>query len=248
MSNVIQPIADRPVIAPTRKALGVQPLQAARFLRASLRNKQDTHARTRLLECTLPASFYRKAAAFVDSPFGRKLYEQESDLTALLDDRSQWLDCGSGTVAAHYRNFVDRQNTSAKAFKDLSDTWRLADGRHDDRVDWYIERAYSTHDIVHVLFGYDFDQLGETCLLACIAPHYSSLAVSLHLKWAERKIANTEPYKGHTRSVIAEAHRNGRRAPAIWEQDIRALMRMDLAEARARLGIRLPTLYPSEPA
>lgn len=238
-----QPADPLPVIASTRKSVGIQPLRAVKYLAVSLFDNRNAIARSRLGETTLRASFYHNAAAFVDSPLGRQLYVQDGHLSDWIDDPALWSDCGPETVAVHYRRFMESQNTTAKALKELSSTWRLEDGWHEDRVEWYISRAYSAHDIAHVLFGYGFDILGEMCLMASYSPHYPSVGISIQIKHGIRQIEKAEPYKGYTRAAVAEGFRIGTNVPAIWEQDIRKLMRMNLAEARAMLGIKPPVVY-----
>lgn len=232
-----------PIIAQTRKTLGWQPRRAIKYLAMSLRNPNDAVALSRFSETTLGARFFRNAAAFVDSPTGRQLYSQESDLSEWLDDRSLWKHCGPETLAAHYLRFMERRNTTAIELRDLSRKWRLEDGWHEDRLGWYIDKAYSLHDVTHVLFGYDFDVLGEMCLMACLDTHYPSLGITLQLHFGVLRMSRNEPYKGYTRAALLEAYRNGSKVPAIWEQNIRKLMAMDLSAARESLGIVLPSIY-----
>ena len=243
MTETVELVEELPVIAPTRRSMGPQPFRAIKYLASSLWNVRDTISQARLGESTLQARFFRNAAAFADSPSGRRLYSQEGDLSDWIDDQSLWDDCGPETVAAHYQKFMERQNTNAKELKQLSRQWRMEDGWHDDRVGWYIVRAYSTHDICHVLFGYDFDVLGELCLMACISPHYPSIGIAVQLQFGARRLSGIEPYPGYAKAAVDEAYAIGRNVPAVWEQDIRELMRMDLTAARKKLGIRLPELY-----
>ena len=232
-----------PVLASTRKALGIQPLRAAKYLVLGVLNKPGSGAYARLIECTLHTSYFDRAIAFTNSPFGRELYTREGDVSDWIDDRSLWRDCGAASVARNYLNFMERQKTSARELRDLSRKWRLEDGWHNDRVEWYYARSFSLHDLTHVLFGYGFDAVGEMCVMECIKPHYPNFGMTVQRLHGLHRLARLEPRKGYAKAAIAEAERNGRKVPALWEQDIRELMRMNLSEARERLGIILPRVY-----
>jgi ubiquinone biosynthesis protein COQ4 len=103
------------------------------------------------------------------------------------------------------------------------------------------------HDIWHVLSGYRTDALGEACLVAFSYEQTRSLgfgviAVAAAGKFGKAK--NGQPY----RAAIWQAFANGKAAAWLPEVDYPSLFAEDLEAARARLGIKPPTVYLSIPA
>lgn len=221
-------------------------------LRASLRSAwqivkdpADPIAKSQLSTSTVRARFYRQAEKFVQSDFVQEMLKEEWNLTAVLDNSTRWSNCGPQTVAAQYHAFMKRQNSNAAELVSLSAKWRGNDNLYPDLIEWYKERSYATHDLYHVLCGYDFDVIGELCLLAWIQPHFPSAGMDVIMHYGVYRVAKGEGDQKHVKAAIAEAWRNSRKVAPLWEQSITGLMEMDLAEARTSLGIRDPEHYKS---
>ncbi len=113
----------------------------------------------------------------------------------------------------------------------------------DDDLTWYANRGRDTHDLYHVLTGYGRDALGEAALLGYTHSQHGGLGINFIAFMGGRTIAKEAPRNANIKAVIAEGRRNGKAATRIVDQDIDALLREPIADARARLGIKEPVLY-----
>jgi ubiquinone biosynthesis protein COQ4 len=95
----------------------------------------------------------------------------------------------------------------------------------------------------HVLTGYGRDALGEACVLAFSERHTPSWG-TLFIAWAGgAQIRKQVPREAGIFGCIREARRLGKASANIAHQDIAALLREPLANARKRLGIGKPEAY-----
>jgi ubiquinone biosynthesis protein COQ4 len=114
---------------------------------------------------------------------------------------------------------------------------------HDDDMLWYGNRLRDTHDLFHVLSGYNRDALGEASLLAFTYSQQPGLGVIFISFMGCRTIARHAPKGARIMDCFWEGKRNGAAAQRIIQQDIVALMHEPLEAARARLGIAPPVIY-----
>ena len=107
----------------------------------------------------------------------------------------------------------------------------------------YGDRLRDTHDLLHILTGYGRDALGEQCVLAFTYAQNRNLGVGfiayaggLELKY---RVAKSAPIM----KAVHEGYRIGNAAKNIVHEDIAALLREPLVNARKRLGISEPVGY-----
>ena len=140
---------------------------ALRALVRLLRDPDDTVQVFRIMRALngdTAARNYRKLLLQRD---GGRLAYRRVELAERFSDRS-WIDSlPEGTVAAAYRDFLDRTGYSAQGLADVS----YADGVFEANAEhphaWYGRRERDVHDIWHILTGYQADEpLGEACLVA----------------------------------------------------------------------------------
>ena len=110
-------------------------------------------------------------------------------------------------------------------------------------MQWYGNRLRDTHDLFHVLSGYNRDALGEASLLAFTYSQQPGLGVLFISFMGCRTIAKHAPKDARIMDCFREGKRNGAAAQKIIEQDIIALLHEPLEAARARLGIAKPVIY-----
>ncbi|MEO1731459.1 MAG: Coq4 family protein [Pseudomonadota bacterium] len=110
-------------------------------------------------------------------------------------------------------------------------------------MQWYFNRVRDTHDLFHVLTTYGRDAMGEACLLGfSYSQNYNKGALFIGYAGA-REIKKISGTKAPLLSAVREGQRLGKAAGKIVHEDIEALMREDIDEARARLGIGQPVIY-----
>jgi ubiquinone biosynthesis protein COQ4 len=168
---------------------------------------------------------------FYDDPRGRLLYEQRRTLDSTTVDLDALGRLPEGTLGRAYADFMRSRGITPEIF----------DGTPaevaDPRIAYAIQRIRQTHDLWHVVTGYETDPLGEIVLQAFMfaqvrAPSSGLLAVAGTLRGLRAR-------PGLPREVIA-GYRRGRRAEPmpmfLWEDH----WETPLATVRELLGIREP--------
>ena len=172
---------------------------------------------------------------------GRLAYEHVEIAERLSD--GQWLDSfAPGTLGAVYRDFTRAGGISPKGLVEVSNQV-MTETPHP--VAWFGRRTRDTHDLWHVLTGYNLDRLGEASLVAFSYAQTRALgwaaiaggAAILHLLHADF---------GHLRSII-QGYRTGKRARWLAGEDYLALLNQPIDAVRERLGITPPTRYLEVP-
>jgi ubiquinone biosynthesis protein COQ4 len=114
-------------------------------------------------------------------------------------------------------------------------------GWSDDQL-WFVERMANSHDLFHVVAGYDRDVTGEVGIvcytagqipllpLRMLLPYFAVLKPSQLFRWAR---------------FVRDAYRHGRETPSLACIDYEALLPKPLAEVRSEIGVR--TLQEAHP-
>lgn len=230
-------------IHPDRKPARVQPLKAWRHMQKLIANKEDTEQVFHIIEALNGNSFEKNFAAFVASPEGRRLLKERTYLPPILDDHSWIKALPEGTVGRAYVEFMEREGLSAQGLVEESAKHRAGQPDFDDDYLWFGNRLRDTHDLFHVLSGYNRDALGEASLLAFTYSQNPGNGVLFISFMGCRTIAKNAPKAARIMDCFWEGKRNGAAAQKIMRQDIIALMKEPLEDARARLGIKPPVAY-----
>ena len=177
---------------------------------------------------------------------GGRLAYQRRELAEVLMDRATLAKYPAGSVAAHYLTFTERGQISADGLADVS-----RQASRPEAIDlvhpvaWYGRRVRDTHDLWHILTGYDLTGLGEACLVAF------SYAQTKALGWALIAVATAlrgarAPGAPFARAIL-EGYRRGRAAAWLPGQDYEALLAEPLDAARARLRLTPPAVFDAIP-
>ncbi|MFN3911070.1 Coq4 family protein [Hyphomonas sp.] len=230
-------------VHPARTPSAFRPLKAWRHMQRLIANKEDTEQVFHIIEALNGQSFERNFWAFAETPAGRRLLAEKPYLPPILDDHAWIRDLPEGTVGRAYIEFMEREGLSAQGLVDESEKFRSKAREFDDDMLWYGNRLRDTHDLFHVLSGYNRDALGEASLLAFTYSQQPGLGVLFIAFMGCRTITKFAPKGARVMDCFWEGKRNGAKALRIIEQDILALMREPLVAARARLGIETPVIY-----
>jgi ubiquinone biosynthesis protein COQ4 len=236
-------LLDLPLVAPDRKVSGIRPLKVLHHFGKLVEDKEDTEQVFHIIEATKGKASHRQAWDFVCSPEGQRFIAEAADIPAMLDDHARWALCGPNSVAAHYIAFMKREGLSAAGLVAESHKWAPPESRPRDLTQWYFDRQRDTHDLFHVLSGYGRDALGEACLLGFTYEQNHNRGILFITYAGARQIKKVTGTKAPIFAAIKEGRRLGRAAAKISHQDIAALMREDIGEARTRLGIGKPEVY-----
>lgn len=236
-------LLDLPVVAPDRRTSGFRPFKVLHHFGKLVEDKEDTEQVFHIIEATKGRRIFAQARDFVTSEAGRRFMREGVDIPAMLDDHARWADCGPNTVAAHYIAFMKREGLSAAGLVAESHKWAPPETLPKDQTQWYFDRLRDTHDLFHVLTGYGRDALGEASLLGFSYEQNHNKGILFIAYAGARQIKKVTRTRAPLFAAVGEGRRLGRAAAKIAHQDIAALMREDIAEARARLAIGKPEIY-----
>lgn len=230
-------------VDPRRKPAAFRPLKAWKHMQKLIADKEDTEQVFHIIEALNGRSFERNFWAFTKTPAGQHLLAEKPYLPPILDDHSWIRALPQGTVGCAYLEFMEREGLSAQGLVDESQKHRSKTQDYDDDMHWYGNRLRDTHDLFHVLSGYNRDALGEASLLAFTYSQQPGLGVIFIAFMGCRTITKFAPKGARIMDCFWEGKRNGAKSQRIMQQDIVALMHEPLADARARLGIEKPVTY-----
>jgi ubiquinone biosynthesis protein COQ4 len=232
-----------PLTHPDRVDGGFRPFKAWGHFQKLIADKEDTEQVFHIIEALRSGTFVQLAGEFYASEFGRRTFDDGVDLVTLLDDHDALRALDAGTVGRAYLAFMEREGLTAQGLVDEYGRFRRHQPRYSDQLELYSNRLRDTHDLCHVLTGYGRDALGEACVLAysaCHTPNWGTKFIAWAGAWQIRKFV---PRNANIFGCIREARRIGKAAGNIAHQDIAALLREPLADARARLNIGKPVAY-----
>lgn len=236
-------LLDLPLLAPERKVSGFRPLKVLHHFGKLVDDKEDTEQVFHIIEATKGRRSHAQARDFIRSPEGQRFLADGVDIPAMLDDHARWADCAPNSVAAHYIAFMKREGLSAAGLVAESHRWAPPESLPRDQTQWYFDRLRDTHDLFHVLTGYGRDALGEVSLLGFTYEQNHNTGILFIAYAGARQIKKVSGTKAPLFAAIKEGRKLGRAAAKIAHQDIAALMREDIDEARTRLGIGKPEVY-----
>lgn len=232
-----------PYIDPARQRSRIKPLKAWRHMQKLIADKEDTSQVFHIVEALNGNVKISDFDRFMASEHGPELLAKHRDLAEMLDTHAPLEALPEGTVGRTYVEFMKREGLSAAGLVAESKKNNSNREQFDDDLAWYMNRARDTHDLYHVLSGYGRDPLGEATLLGYTHSQHGGLGINFIAFMGGRTIAKEVPRKANVKAVIAEGRRNGKVATRIVDQDINALLREPIADARKRLNISEPVLY-----
>jgi ubiquinone biosynthesis protein COQ4 len=236
-------LIDRPLVHPARRITGRRPIKAWRHFRKLVANKEDTEQVFHITEALKGRRTHEQAWAFIGSADGQRYLAEETNIPAMLDDHARWADCAPNTVAAHYIAFMRREGLSAAGLVAESEKFMPREKRLGDLTEWYFERLRDTHDLFHVLTGYGRDALGEASLLGFTYEQNYNRGIWFIAYAAAYQIKKQSGTAAPVYASINEGRRLGKAAKKLAHMDVEAVMRMDIGEARAMLGVGEPAVY-----
>ena len=232
-----------PYIDPSRPSARIRPFKAWKHMQNLIADKEDTSQVFQIVEALNGNAVVRDFERFMASEIGPQLLAERQFLPDMLDDHAPIEQLPEGTVGRAYLTFMQREGLSAAGLVAESEIQRDNDAEYDDDLLWYMNRLRDTHDLYHVLTGYNRDALGEASLLGYTHGQHRGRGISFIAFMGGREISKHAPREARIKDVIAEGRRNGKAAKRIIEQDISALLREPIDAARARLNIAKPVLY-----
>ncbi|MCW5829279.1 MAG: hypothetical protein KIT79_08175 [Deltaproteobacteria bacterium] len=207
-----------------------------------IQNPDDTKQAARMVEAVQGRAPLRMLRRVRRNPLGRKLLAEKPDLLAALQD-AQWLaSLPEGTLGRSYYEFCRREKLTPgglyKAVEDGFDRERFEMLGEDEKFLQMWMR--DTHDLFHVVTGYQTDLLGEISVLAFSAvqtrnPGVWFMVLAGACILAQRRMINP--------TLLMGALRMGIRARNVVVTDWKGMLSLPLEEVRNRLNITPAPAY-----
>ena len=233
-----------PLVHPDRQPLRFNWLSALQHFRNLGSDKDRTEEAFYIFEALPWVGVTDAACAFLATPRGQTIYASEPFLPDILDDHAALRRLPKGSLGQEYCDHMEHDGLTAAGLVAEFDGCRGGRVRLDDKVEWYVDRLRDTHDLLHVLTGFDRDVLGEQCVLAFVFKQRPSIG-HLFVGYAGAALTRfNSPWKVPILRAVLEARQIGKACPPIVELPIRELLAMPIEAARARMNLRPAIHYP----
>lgn len=212
---------------------------ALKAMKALLVDPEDTAQVFRIIEALSGKNALRNAERMARSESGRRLLRERPDLLARLVDRASLEALPQDSLGRAYLRFLDAEGITVEGLYQASIDGRgVEDYELPPDVEFFRNRMRDTHDLWHVVTGYQGDIIGEAALLAFSFAQVRNLGVGLIASVAFVRGPSSE-----LRREILHGFARGQSAcwlPAVaWED----LLPLPLHEVRARLRVGAPRTY-----
>jgi len=221
----------------------LQPLAAFRAVRALIADPDDTALVFRIIRSLTGDSFERLYQRVLADPVGRMVLDEKRDILTLLTDRERLRELADGTLGREYARFVDREALDADGLVEASEEIEDPAVFLDERAHVLSRRLRDTHDLWHVVTGYQRDIFGEVALLAFTYTQTGNHGIGFIVFIASLRLL----HEGHRDAVwlVWDAWKRGRGAGFFAAADWETLLTFPLAEVRRLLDVPdLPTYTP----
>lgn len=212
-------------------------------IRKLLANGDDTQQVFRIMRALNANNAPDNYARLLATEEGGRIAYERVELAQRLSDPAFVAQFAPGTVGAAYRQFLESTGYSADGLVQVS---REGYGNEDDPLHpyaWMGRRIRDSHDIWHVLTGYQADEsLGEACLVAFSYAQVGGLGWAFIAAAASLKSLRVTGSRLFAKAVW-EGYRHGRAAKWVSGEDVLTLLHEPIEAARARLGLREPVAY-----
>lgn len=169
------------------------------------------------------------------SPRGRALIESGRSLVDALSDRAALRSMPAGSLGRAFLAFAERHGIDVLALIEAEHAMSRDYARLDPLRRWLSDRLTVSHDLWHVLAGYDATPPGESALMGFSLPQRANdraLPIFIAMSVASGKISLREAWT---------AIRQGMRAVYLVAEPFEDLLPLPLAEVRSRLRIEPAT-------
>ena len=234
---------DIPLVHPDRQPMRMNWRNALMHFRRLEGDKERTREAFHVFEALPWLGMADAACRFLASEQGKAVYASEPFLPAILDDHARLRRLSKGSLAHAYCDHMEREELTAAGLIAEYEEWRGGRVRLDDKVEWYADRLRDTHDLLHVLSGFNRDALGEQCVLALVFKQRPSIG-HLFVGYAGAALTRLDSHwKVPVLRAVFEARQIGKACLPIAEQPITELLAMPLEDVRKRLNMRPAHYY-----
>lgn len=233
---------------PTPPSPSIRPLHAFISVMRLIRNKEDTRQVFEIVQALAGGSGKRLFARFASTPYGRRVLNEPVKLEEILSDREALRLLPEGSVGRVYLAFMEGENLTPEGLLDAAEEAGI-DFRGETQFEAFRRMFLHldvSHDLWHVLSGYNRDALGELCNLIYTHAQTKNRGFSF-IVFIGAIAQKLERPRAPVLKALMEARRHSRVSNWVMEYDVQELLPLPLAEARRRLNILEPVFYNSIP-
>jgi len=220
------------------RSFAIRPADAARAMRALLKNPEDTAQVFRIIDALSGKNGERSIERMRRSQSGRRLLDRRPKLLDRLLDREAMMQLPEGSLGRRYVEFLDAEGITAEGLRQASIDGRALDGAVSPDLDFFRDRMRDTHDLWHVVTGYSGDLVGEASLLAFTFAQTRNPGVGFIVAIA--LLRGREPA---VRKMILRGFLRGARARWLPAVDWEKLLALPLDTVRRTLRVGAPPDY-----
>ena len=218
----------------------IRPLVAWRAIRRLIADPDETEAVFEIIDALSGKNGEHNFQRFVATETGQRILAEERDITARLMDLDTLRAMPEGSLGRTYASFMTDEQLSADGLAKASQWGEEELTQEDaDRTRFGV-RLRDTHDLWHVVTGYNRDLVGEASLLAFTYAQIKNRGIGFIVAMAYFLAGKEE---GHGRRMMREAYRRGKKAEWMPAADWEALLEQPLTEVRRELGVGDPPVY-----
>ena len=217
----------------------IRPLHAWRSLRALMNDPDDTAKVFDIIDALSGNSGERLFSRFCTTDVGRRVLYEERDIVRTLSDREALEALPEGSLGRTYAAFMTREQISAEGLVSASEEGGDGHAEDPDRQR-FGDRLRDTHDLWHVVTGYNRDLIGEASLLAFTVAQTRNPGIAAVVAMAYLRFGSEDQ---DARPMIRAAFQRGRRAGWLVAADWEKLLERPLAEVRDEFRVGAPPSY-----
>ncbi|HEY2772682.1 MAG TPA: Coq4 family protein [Candidatus Binatia bacterium] len=211
-----------------------------RAMRALIDNPDDTALVFQIIRALTGESYERLYQRTLRDPQAARILDEKRDILDVLKAREHLRGLPDGTLGREYARFLDREGIDAEGLVEASSIIE-PNLFLDRRAEVLSNRLRDTHDLWHIVTGYDRDIFGEVALLAFTFAQTRNYGVGFVVLAAMTKLW----MEGHRDGVrlVWRAWRRGRRAGSFVGADWEGLLQLPLSDVRRCLSITEVPVY-----
>ena len=226
----------------------VRPFHALMSVLKLVQNKEDTRQVFEIAGALSGRTSRVMFQRFAQSEYGRRVLTQPVKLEEVLSDREALRKLPEGSLGRAYLDFMEGENLTPDGLIDAAEEAGI-DFRGDTQFPEF-QRLYLhldvSHDLWHVLSGYNRDALGELCNL--LFTYQQSRNKGFILIVMIGAIAQKlEAWNVPVVKSLREAWRNARKTEWVPAFDVEEILPLPLEEVRRRMNIAAPVTYNAIP-
>ncbi len=211
-------------------------------------NKDDTRQVFETVTAVTRDSSRHLFARFIATPYGRRVATEPVELETILGNFPRLRAMAPGTLGRSYVDFMDEAGFTPQGLIDAADEAGVGLKEFPELKEF--ARAFRhlevSHDLWHVLTGYNRDPLGELCNLVFTQRQTRNPGLGIIIGMGATAI-KLERWSMPVLKSLKEARRMGDSVDFLLKEDVEAMLEQPLADVRKRLGIFKPQTYDAIP-